>query len=210
MISLANQHRDTLYLEWAIANNEITLLFALSHTDGLQTFILPFGYDTLTEMTAQWLEALTAHPTEDQNIVQRQAMYQLAKTEPAVAQMISNKLLAPLYSSGILTEGRYSRLVIVADGPLLDIPFAALTDHQGKRLIECYAISTSISLGMLNWPNNRKEATRSLLCVVGRHHAEDHRQARPPRLTQFTFPGVLRALFIAVLPHFAVYGVIAI
>src|ERR1035438_10472532 len=41
--------------------------------------------------------------------------------------------------------GSYQRLVQFPDGALLRIPFAALLDGGGKRLIESYDVSTNVS-----------------------------------------------------------------
>jgi CHAT domain-containing protein len=49
---------------------------------------------------------------------------------------------------------------------LLDIPFAALMDASGRRLIERFPLSTSVSLGMLAWPANTRKPTASLLCMA--------------------------------------------
>jgi len=54
----------------------------------------------------------------------------------------------PLEEAHLLTS-KYAHLVLVTDGSSLDLPFAALVDGEGKRLIERYALSSSIFAGAL-------------------------------------------------------------
>src|SRR5262249_43960704 len=57
-------------------------------------------------------------------------------------------------------------LVVVADGPLLDIPFAALMDNQGKRLMDRFAVSAAFSLGCLTWEDTVSKPIGSLFAVA--------------------------------------------
>ncbi len=151
---LARAHPDTLYLEYAAVDEEAALLFALSARDGLHVLMLQAGARELAQSVRAW----------------RRALVQARLTEPREAAALYTALIAPLEKAGILKPqtpaGGYARLVIVPDGPLLDIPFAALMDGGGKRLIERFAVSTALSLGVLDWPRTQRSPAASLLCVA--------------------------------------------
>ncbi len=72
----------------------------------------------------------------------------------------------------------------MSDGPLLSIPFSALYDSSGKRLVERFAISSAISLGSLTWSSSTKPAAHTLLCTV------DPTGARPERFASLTRGGM--------------------
>jgi len=166
--ALADRNPDTLYLEWTMVDTGAPLLFALSHDGGLQAFTLPVRSRELSRRTRRWREALTA-PGETRLDRQTQAQ-RLAATEPALARALTELLFGPLEKAGLMPFGKKTpqkRLVIVADGPLLDIPFAALIDRSGRRLITQAALSTSPSLGMLDWPVAASPSrSTTLLCVA--------------------------------------------
>lgn len=167
MQALADRNPDTLYLEWTVVDSGTTLLFALSHS-GLHAFTLPVGSRELARRTRQWREALIA-PGETRLDRQTQAQ-RLAATEPALARTLTALLFGPLEKAGLMPFGKkvpQKRLMIVADGPLLDIPFAALIDSSGRRLTTRMALATSPSIGMLDWPAAVSSSrSTTLLCVA--------------------------------------------
>jgi len=149
-ILLTNRNEDTIYLEYAIVNNNTTLLFALSHRYGLKTFILPVGRKELEAQTNAWRDSiLTQSPIEAQQ-----------------ARKLYDTLFSGIERAGLLLPNRYVHLVIVADGPLLNIPFSALVNHKGERLIQKYAVSSIYSLSMLTWPTNSRKPTANLLVIA--------------------------------------------
>ncbi len=150
LVTLAQRHPDTLYLEWAIVNERTTLLFALSAQAGLNVFRLPVGMKTLTQQVSDWRAQIAARTSQ----------------EPRSARALYRALFGPLEQNGPLRSGHYRRLVLVADGPVLDVPFAALVDMQDKRLVEHYALASSVSLASLTWPDNRLTPSASLLCAA--------------------------------------------
>ena len=163
--SLTAQHPDTLFLHYDLVNDSTTLLFALSQREGLHTFVLPQGDKQLAALTRQWRTQLTAPLKLDDpkvSIADKGALKAQLQQEPHTASRLYNTLIRPLDTAGLLRAGRYKHLVLVADGPLLDIPFAALLDPQGHRLIERFSLSMSISLGFLAWPTQPRSAHGSL------------------------------------------------
>jgi CHAT domain-containing protein/Tfp pilus assembly protein PilF len=162
--ALAAQNQDTLFLEWAVVGPTTVITFALSHEHGLQTFVLGTGQNTLTELVSRWHEALIA-PGE-QNVKKRAAALRLAALEPQRAKLLSDFLLGPLHKANLLNSKRIRRLVCVADGPLLGIPVALLSDATGRRLGDYLTVAVSMSLGVLLWPTESMDAAGALLCVV--------------------------------------------
>ncbi len=162
--ALARRHPDTLYLEWAGVDDRTTLLFALSRRRGLQFFLLPIGSASLAKEVGAWRAALTARQRQECALAARQ---------------LYAALFGPLEGAGLFRSrsrhwGRRRRgrqptfrhLVLVPDGPLLDLPFAALLNRRGRRLIERFALSTCVSLGELTWPQDSPVPRRTLLCVA--------------------------------------------
>ena len=152
---LASEQEETLYLEYAVSSDTTVLLFVFSRYSGLHVFALDtkiLAKKSLAARVQEWREAFDgAGATPEQ---------------PAQVKELSNLLLGPLYRSGLLAQRRYSHLVIVADGALLDVPFAALMTPQGKRLVQEYALSAPFSLTMLTWPASYRATSLSLLAVA--------------------------------------------
>jgi CHAT domain-containing protein len=163
--TLAQRHADTLNLEYAISDEKTTLLFALSAKDGLHVFPIPLGLQTLKAQTDAWSAALTApaqllDPSTPPN--KKAALARQMTQEPHYAHTLFDALIQPLDKAGLLRPGRYAHLVIVPDGPLLTLPFAALLDAQGHRLSERFPLSLSVSLGLLVWLNAPRTAPKTL------------------------------------------------
>lgn len=166
--ALAANNPDTLYLQWAVVDMHQTLLMALSQRDGLHAFLLPIGLKPLETLCTDYRSTLTAmgELLNKDTRQDRVALSQLKDQEPQKAKELSQTLLQPLETAGLLKEGRYKRLVLVPDGPLVDLPFAALMDAKGRRLGARYALSTSISFGMLTWSPSLRTSSASLLGIA--------------------------------------------
>jgi hypothetical protein len=126
LLDFSRQHTDTLYLEYGFLDNKTMLLFAL-HDGKLQSCTLsqPLEKELLPERLTKW----------------RQALIGGASTEIKLAQSLYQTLLGKVSMQGA------AHLVIVADGLLLDMPFAALVDAQGKRLPLPGKIRTALPAG---------------------------------------------------------------
>jgi CHAT domain-containing protein len=152
LADLARRSRGTLYLEWAVLDEKTTLLFALGD-DGkgltARALRLPVGAGALGRLTRGWRRALVGN-----NVA-------VAQTERQFARDLFDALLGPAERAGLLAPGRFNRLVLVPDGPLLDIPFAALEDRAGRRLVERFPLSRAISLGALCLPDLPEPAGKS-------------------------------------------------
>jgi CHAT domain-containing protein/tetratricopeptide (TPR) repeat protein len=158
--ALAKAHPDTLYLTWAGGPGEQTLLFALRADTGVQAFTLPIGRETLGRQVDAWRDAITPQgeggPAAD------------TKTEAQRARGLYDTLFGPAEKAGLLSAPQTKRLVLIGDGPLREMPFAALLDGSGKRLVERFPLSTGISLRLLSPTPNATPAPvgRGLLCIA--------------------------------------------
>jgi tetratricopeptide (TPR) repeat protein len=168
--TLCKANPDTLYLQWVMVDENRTLLFVCSTQEKLRAVALPVGRDALAEMAENW----------------RQAMLTRQPVEPALAQKLYRALFGNLEQTGTL-PGRYTRLVLVADGPLYDLAFAALMDGKNQRLIERYALTESILFSSLTWPDPASRPDKPLL-VVADPSGQNTRLMHMTMTNQPTFP----------------------
>lgn len=159
LTALARQHSDTLYLEWQIVDDNEMLLFALSQA-GLKTFKLTVRITDLEKQINAWRAAIVESRNEKPGKTGRQT------DEESKATALYQALFGNIKRAGLLRPEYCKRLVIVGDGVLLRLPFAALVTPDGKRLVQHYALSSAISLGSLIWPTTARPANRSLLCIA--------------------------------------------
>ncbi|MCH9647430.1 MAG: CHAT domain-containing protein [Deltaproteobacteria bacterium] len=104
---------DTLMLVYALGDQE-SLLWVLEAEEELSLSVLPVTRDNLNSWIGGWTESLvSSHPRHDRD-------------REALGRELADVLLGPV-------KDRFSgkRLVIVADGALQALPFAALPDPRG-------------------------------------------------------------------------------
>jgi CHAT domain-containing protein len=155
--TLARRNPDTLYLSWAYVDDRRSLLVTLSANRGARLFPLPVGETRLRTMVQRWRRALTTNTITG------------SAEEKEAARALYNALLARAEAAGELSGTQYRRLVVIGDGPLRDVSFAALCDSQGRRLVERWAVSTALSLSSLCWPTGARSAhgkVISLFCAA--------------------------------------------
>jgi CHAT domain-containing protein/Tfp pilus assembly protein PilF len=120
--------KDSLLLEYSLGQ-DASVLFAVSQ-DSIKSYPLPKRTE-IEAVARETYEALTARnrhipnettPHRNARILQAEANY------PKLAARLSQLILAPAIS-----ELAAKRLLIVADGDLLQIPFAALADPASKN-----------------------------------------------------------------------------
>ena len=150
-------------MTWAIRDDKHADLYALGSQEKqtLRYFAIEHGARDFDKMASAWRDAINADDSGANT-----AGAAGTQTEPKQAKALYSALFAPLEQVGMLAKGRYKRLVIVASGPLLDIPFAALEDADGKRLIETYAVSSKVALNTAFWNPNPVAPKTGMLCVA--------------------------------------------
>jgi CHAT domain-containing protein len=134
-----------------VGTEATSLQFALSEKDGVKCFVLDVGEAGLQQQVTAWRDAVRGKGE---------------RREEAASRALYDALFAGVEKAGLLAPERAARLVLVGDGPLLEVPFAALLDSAGKRLAERFPIAVSQSLGVLGWTGDQAKPSVPLLVVA--------------------------------------------
>lgn len=157
--TLVRRNPETLFLAFSLGDNKGSFLLTASQTDGFATFPLlpnPRDKQSLAILRRNWRIQLQ----------EPAPMPEGSRNEHTLARQLFQMLLGALEKSGRLNPGRYTRLVVVLDGPTLDLPFAALEDERGRRLIDRFSLSSATSLASLLPQTSSRRASKTLLCVA--------------------------------------------
>jgi len=157
---------DTLLLEYALGEQK-SFVWAVT-PDSVKSFELP-GRVQIEQQAKQFYQLLTQRGLNVANETLAERKQRLNHTEseyPAVAANLSRMLLAPLAA-----ELKQKRLVIVAEGALQYVPFAALPSPQSSRpLIVDHEIVTLPSASVLAVLReefaNRKPASKAVAVLA--------------------------------------------
>jgi CHAT domain-containing protein len=154
---LVARNPDTLFLQWVVNESDM-LVFSVSGSGGVRCALLPIGRARLTRLVEQWRGAIVS-PTLEDIVRERQ-----------LAAQVFDTIYPAVWKEGLLQRGRVKRVVLVLDGPLHDVPFAALAlDRQGKRrLVDSVALSCRLILTATGNTARSAPPRRqgSLFCVV--------------------------------------------
>jgi tetratricopeptide (TPR) repeat protein len=161
---LAGAHPDTLYIQYAMVDRERTLLVALSQKYGVKTFSLPIGEAALKEIVSKW-QASIQQSGQKRHIGPGDDDLGDPASEKKYARELFKLVLGDVDQLGWLKKGSFERLVIVPDGPLGDIPFAALMLDDKERLVDRLIISTAVSFSSLLYNEAPSKPTKTILCV---------------------------------------------
>lgn len=199
---LAQAHPDTLYIEFAVVedgawgeNSEETLVFAFGGKRPMQAFVLPIGRQKLESWVQKWrkvsdkhIESIHAEKEQPKTPKAVEALLNKKQTlrvqceqadrqEPQIAAELYRLLFGKLEKAGWMNPKQWEHLVIVADGPLHNLPFAVLIPDAktGKRLFEDWAMSNAVSLDSLTWQTKRKAATTPLLAAADPTNTKPYR-----------------------------------
>ena len=175
LVALAQRHPQTLFLEWTYLEDgpdSELLVFALDKR-GVRGEEVLLGDNLLPRRAQTWRDSIqAARLAQDSRTARRQAQAyrQIAANEPRLARAFYDLLFGPLARRGAIASDRYQRLILVGDGPLLGLPFAALAISENQRLIDRYALSSAVSLASLT-PGKAENAspvrpTETMLCAA--------------------------------------------
>lgn len=156
LAKLLRANPDTLFLEWCSRDKE-TLLFAASAGGGVRTVRLAVTLKQLKADVTRWREAIAR--VGELTISPRLDKAAELKQELELEKRLALKLYRSVIEPALAKEGPYRHLGLAPDGPLTRVPFAALRDASGQRLIERYAISSAVSLSSLAWHGTGKTGT---------------------------------------------------
>ncbi len=152
--ALAKAHPDTLYLSWSVQEDKL-LTFAFSQSKPLAVAESAVSSKRLAAMVTQWRKEIVNPRAADTGMRETQAAKQLYEW-----------LIVPSEQRGLLDPKQIKRIVVCGEDALTELPFAALLDSKGQRLMARYALSSTVSLGMLTWKQTQPKPSASLLCIA--------------------------------------------
>ncbi|AIE88076.1 CHAT domain-containing protein [Fimbriimonas ginsengisoli] len=132
------RHPRTLVVQYAFLDERSTLVIASPSDGAPQAFEIPFDPARLTHAMNDW-------SPDSSPVISGKSV----ASERAGAKALGSMLLGRLAAAGLLAPHRFSRIVVAGDAAFHVVPFAALIDGSGKRLVERFAISFAPSLGSL-------------------------------------------------------------
>ncbi len=147
LLNLSKSQKDTLFVEFSASSDHL-LIFALRNGQ-LKTSSQDVKQNELRDKLLKYRSSIFSSESDEQE--RARELYAL--------------LLGPLEKLGLFGDDT-KRIVFVADGPLLELPFAALIDSQDRRLIERFPVCSTVSLGVLLWPPTERKPTENLLVVA--------------------------------------------
>jgi hypothetical protein len=160
LLALSRRNPRTLYLEWVAVDQSSTLLFSLSSGEA-KGYLLPEGTGEMRKSVSEWRSALSR--PEGRGVKVIPATGGPVQAEPDLARAAYRSAMGPLAAS--LESRTWDHLVAVTDGPLLEVPLAALVTNAGKRLVEHFAISNAVSFHSLVAVSDHRSAASSLLVI---------------------------------------------
>ncbi len=159
ILASSKDQPGTLYLEWVMVDGSSALLFAISN-GGVRGFELGVGSNQLAALATRWRASFSNGVVRGVIVPQKSPD---PKAEETAARELYSAVLGPL--TGDLARKSWKRIVLIPDGPLLDLPFAALADSAGSRLIDSYPLSSAISIESIFTASAHKPAPGSLFVL---------------------------------------------
>lgn len=135
--AILQARKTTLVLQYSVLDARRGLLAATAYGRKPQFFqidIGPMGLRTAMEIWGAGDEPAVGQPPAD---------------ERKEAKKLGDLLLGKLYKSGLWKPETCSHLLIVGDAPFQAVPFAALIDDSGERVIARFAVSYAPALWTL-------------------------------------------------------------
>ncbi len=116
-------------IEYLVGNNS-SVCFTVDPLGRLSASVLPIGEDKLKKQVAAVLSSFANEPNESSR---------------ALLQNLYNDLF-PLAVRNFLPTTEDKQIVIIPDGPLFNLPFAALIDENGKYFVENHLLTLAPSM----------------------------------------------------------------
>lgn len=142
----------TLILQYSLIDSERTLLLASLGGES-RGFELAFGTSDLAKELKDWSPDI--RPTADRS----------PGAERKVARIVGAHLFDAIEGAKLLDPRTVKRIVVIADPAIQQVPFAALIDRSGKRLIERFPVSYAVSLSSMGASKQASGATKPLYAV---------------------------------------------
>lgn len=154
-ISKSVQAAHAFVLEYLVGS-ESTVVFTMGSGGKLTATVLPVGQKKLAGQVLSLLSAMVNKRDEREN-------YQAPLIAKNILRATYSELIPPAIKAMLPTDSE-QLLLIVPDGVLFNLPFAALIDEQGKYFIENHTITLASSLtAFADYPPHYNEDLSLLL-----------------------------------------------
>ena len=153
---LVKKHPDTLFLHYNLGRDEASL-FAFGDKAPVKRLPLRVRPLALAHQVSAWIKNLVLADQSSKEVI--------------LAKELGKTLLEPLYREGFLAAKkgpeRWRRLVIIPDGALHNVPFAALTlpEPGTLRLVDRFPFTMSVSLRQLMRKTPPRPSKSGLLLI---------------------------------------------
>jgi CHAT domain-containing protein len=149
---------DSTLLEYWVASDAIYVwtIAPGGAVHGASVKIAAARLDQLVRSTLPFAPSADAHPDAAAARSRGNAAIPIATRTNYVWRALYDLLVGPVERD--LPRAAGARLTIVAHGPLLHVPFAALRDPSGRYLIERYTIHSVPAAAVLQFTNERRQA----------------------------------------------------
>lgn len=128
-----NARKNQLTTIEYLVGNTSTLCFTVDPLGRLSASVLPVGEERLKKQVAGVLSSLAGEPNGNDRVL---------------LQNLYNDLF-PTAVRGFLPTSDDKQIVIIPDGPLFNLPFAALVDENGKYFVENHLLTLAPSMRSL-------------------------------------------------------------
>lgn len=150
LIATAKNKRATI-LDYYLGPNS-TFVFTITNNGDLSANVLPFGANDAKRRVS----ALLKPPVNET----------VAAQEKRILSALHNDLLPPQITAGLPSDPEQT-LIIIPDGALFNLPFAALLDAQGKYLIESHTLTIAPAMAaLLGSPSPYTDGIPSLIAMA--------------------------------------------
>ncbi len=161
LVAYSRNDPKTLYLEWIMVEDSSPLLFAVSGGE-VHAFELAQGRRELSLLARRWRASFERGST-----VRGVSVATTVKVTPAAEAEAARQLYSAVFGpvAERLDSGNWARIVLIPDGPLLDLAFAGLMNSHGRRLIENLPVTTAVSLESVMAGRGPNAASGTLLAI---------------------------------------------
>ncbi len=159
-ILVAVRNNKATMIDYLVGQNS-SVVFTMDGTGKLSATVIPVGQARLKEQVNALVNGMTAPQTGDSQLGERMLLQTLYKEliPPVVAQSLPNN--------------PEQTVVIVPDGVLYNLPFAALIDANGKYMIERHTLTMAPSVGVFMDSPPRYTDDQSLVVASGQQSGDD-------------------------------------
>ncbi|MCW5823915.1 MAG: CHAT domain-containing protein [Cyanobacteria bacterium TGS_CYA1] len=161
-------------IEYLVGNTS-TLCFTVDPLGRLSASVLPVGEERLKKQVAGVLSSLAGEPNGNDRVL---------------LQNLYNDLF-PTAVRGFLPTSDDKQIVIIPDGPLFNLPFAALVDENGKYFVENHLLTLAPSMrSLLDTPSS----TATSLTVLVSANDSPSEQTESSQISSIVSPDLVTKL----------------